>query len=246
MIRVPHHRFNHKGGQLQFGPDGTLYAGFGDGGGGGDPDRNGQNLSRQLGKMIRIAPRPGGGYSCPRDNPFRGRAGAPPEIYAYGLRNPYRFSFDRRTGGLDDRRRGPGRGRGDRLRAEPPRPRPAPRGGLQLRLERLRGPQPLSGGQRAGRSPAGRSTHPHDDGYCSITGGYVIRDRSLGRGLYGKYVYGDYCKPNLRWPRCGRAAAVAPARGPGAEPRLVRRGRPRARYAVSLDGPVTGSRAANP
>ena len=98
VIRVPHHRFNHKGGQLQVGPDGMLYAGFGDGGGGGDPDENAQNLSRMLGKLIRIDPKPNGGYSIPTDNPFRDRAGALPEIYAYGLRNPYRFSFDRRAG----------------------------------------------------------------------------------------------------------------------------------------------------
>ena len=100
VIRVPHHRFNHKGGQLQVGPDGMLYAGFGDGGAGGDPDENAQNLGRMLGKMIRIDPRPNGGYSIPPDNPFRNRSGALPEIYAYGLRNPYRFSFDRRTGSL--------------------------------------------------------------------------------------------------------------------------------------------------
>src|SRR5918998_374862 len=76
VLRVPHFRFNHKGGQLQVGPDGMLYAGFGDGGGGGDPDENAQNLGRMLGKLIRIDPRPNGGR----------------EIYAYGLRNPYRFS----------------------------------------------------------------------------------------------------------------------------------------------------------
>jgi glucose/arabinose dehydrogenase len=80
IISVPHQRSNHKGGQIEFGPDGKLYAAFGDGGGGGDPDRNAQNLGRILGKMIRIEPRPGGGYSIPADNPFRGRAGARPEI----------------------------------------------------------------------------------------------------------------------------------------------------------------------
>jgi glucose/arabinose dehydrogenase len=100
VIRVAHHRFNHKGGQLQVGPDGMLYAGFGDGGSGGDPDENAQNLGRMLGKLIRIDPNPGGGYSIPSDNPFRGRSGARPEIYAYGVRNPYRFSFDRRRGHL--------------------------------------------------------------------------------------------------------------------------------------------------
>src|SRR5918998_1413628 len=100
VMRVPHSRFNHKGGQLQVGPDGMLYAAFGDGGGGGDPDENAQDLGELLGKMVRIDPRPGGGYSTPASNPFRGRAGARGEIYAYGLRNPYRFSFDRRRGHL--------------------------------------------------------------------------------------------------------------------------------------------------
>src|SRR5215210_265306 len=89
VIRVPHHRSNHKGGQLQVAPDGTLLAGFGDGGAGGDPDENAQNLSRLLGKLIRIRPNPDGGYSIPADNPFRDRPGGRPEIYAYGLRNPY-------------------------------------------------------------------------------------------------------------------------------------------------------------
>ncbi len=105
VIRVPHHRGNHKGGQLQVGADGMLYAGFGDGGGGGDPDENAQNLSRFLGKIIRIDPRADGGYSIPASNPFRNRSGARPEVYAYGVRNPYRFSFDRRRGHPRDRRR---------------------------------------------------------------------------------------------------------------------------------------------
>ena len=82
VIRVPHHRGNHKGGQLQVGADGMLYAGFGDGGGGGDPDENAQNLSRILGKIIRIDPRAGGGYSIPASNPSgagraRGRRSTP-------------------------------------------------------------------------------------------------------------------------------------------------------------------------
>ena len=100
VIRVPHPRSNHKGGQLQVGPDGMLYAGFGDGGGGGDPDENAQDLGELLGKLIRIDPHPDGGYSIPASNPFQGRSGSRGEIYAYGLRNPYRFSFDRRRGHL--------------------------------------------------------------------------------------------------------------------------------------------------
>ena len=94
---------NHNGGQLQFGPDGCLYAGTGDGGGADDQHGsrgNAQNLGSLLGKIIRIAPQAGGGYRVPSSNPFVGRAGARPEIYAYGLRNPWRFSFDRRTGDM--------------------------------------------------------------------------------------------------------------------------------------------------
>ena len=227
VMRVPHHRFNHKGGQLQIGPDGYLYAGFGDGGGGGDPDLNGQNLSRQLAKLIRISPRPGGGYSVPRDNPFRGRAGARPETYAYGLRNPYRFSFDRRTGSLTIGDVGQDaveeidyvpntRGRGH-----------APRGGYNFGWSVFEG----NSRYRQGSAPHARPpalTHAHSDGYCSITGGYVIRDRSLGRALYGKYVYGDYCNGRLRVaalrPRAAHSRALAQS---VEEPRVLRRGRPR-------------------
>jgi glucose/arabinose dehydrogenase len=91
---------NHNGGQLEMGPDGYLYAGLGDGGGANDQHGsrgNGQNLGSLLGKIIRIAPKAGGGYRVPAGNPFVGRPGARPEIYSYGLRNPWRFSFDRRT-----------------------------------------------------------------------------------------------------------------------------------------------------
>src|SRR5918997_457794 len=100
IVRERHVRFNHKGGQIAFGRDGMLYVGFGDGGGGGDPDENAQNLAVRLRKILRIDPRPGGGFRVPRSNPFVGRPGVPREIWAYGLRNPYRFSFDRVTGSL--------------------------------------------------------------------------------------------------------------------------------------------------
>jgi glucose/arabinose dehydrogenase len=237
IMRVPHQRFNHKGGQLQFGPDGMLYAGFGDGGGGGDPDRNAQNLGRILGKLVRIDPRPGGGYSIPPDNPFRGSAGARPEVYAYGLRNPYRFSFDRRRGHLTVGDVGqdaveeidyvPNRHRGQ-----------APPGGHNFGWSIFEGRSRYrSGSARAHLPPV--IAHAQGAGFCSIIGGYVIRDRALGRGWYGRYLYGDYCNPTLRLAFLKRGSA--PTR-----PTRLRvsnlvsfgedsRGRV---YAVSLDGPV--------
>ncbi|MBI5287517.1 MAG: PQQ-dependent sugar dehydrogenase [Chloroflexi bacterium] len=96
-LRQPHS--NHNGGALAFGPDGYLYVAFGDGGSGGDPDGNGQNLGTLLGKILRIDVS-GAGYAVPPDNPFVGTPGARPEIWAYGLRNPWRIAFDRANGAL--------------------------------------------------------------------------------------------------------------------------------------------------
>jgi glucose/arabinose dehydrogenase len=237
VIRVAHHRFNHKGGQLQVAPDGTLLAGFGDGGAGGDPDENAQNLSRLLGKMIRIRPNPNGGYSIPGNNPFRGRSGARPEIYAYGLRNPYRFSFDRRRGHLTIGDVGqdeveeidfvPGRSGGR-----------APRGGYNFGWDSFEGRSRYESGSAPGHVPPVLQ-RTHSQGYCSITGGYVIRDRSLGRGWYGRYVYGDYCDGRLRLAHLRRPRASSRPTSLNVS-NLVSFGEDsRGRvYAVSLDGPV--------
>ena len=237
VIRVPHFRGNHKGGQLQVAPDGTLFAGFGDGGSGGDPDENAQNLSRMLGKMIRIRPGANGGYSIPADNPFRDRPGARPEIYAYGLRNPYRFSFDRRRGSLTIGDVGqdeveeidfvPGRSGGR-----------APSGGYNFGWDTFEGRSRYESGTAPGHMPPVLQ-HSHSQKFCSITGGYVIRDRSLGRGWYGRYVYGDFCNGTLRLSHLRRPRASSRATGLSVS-NLVSFGEDsRGRvYAVSLDGPV--------
>ena len=238
VIRVPHHRTNHKGGQLQFGPDGMLYAGFGDGGSGGDPDENAQNLGRMLGKLIRIDPRPGGGYDIPSSNPFVHRKGALKEIYAYGLRNPYRFSFDRRGGSLvigdvgqdavEEIDYVPGRSGGRQ-----------PRGGYNFGWDSFEGRSRYEAGSAPGRIwPV--ITETHDDGWCSVIGGYVIRDRSVRGSRYeGRYVYGDLCHTELRIAHLKRPRAST--RGTGLHVSdLVSFGEDsRGRvYAVSMGGPI--------
>jgi glucose/arabinose dehydrogenase len=192
---------NHNGGQLQFGPDGLLYIGLGDGGGGGDPFEAGQDLGTHLGKILRINPR-GRPFKVPRSNPFRTRRGARPAVYSYGLRNPWRFSFDRATGALtigdvgqNDYEEidfvGKGRGRG-----------------ANFGWDAFEGNHSYEGGSAPGHiRPV--IEHSHDgDGFCSITGGYVLRHRSYG-ALRGTYVYGDLCEGRLRGARLapGRASA---------------------------------------
>jgi glucose/arabinose dehydrogenase len=236
VIRVPHHRGNHKGGQLQVGADGMLYAGFGDGGGGGDPDENAQDLGEFLGKIIRVDPRAGGGYSVPASNPFRSRSGARPEVYAYGVRNPYRFSFDRRRGSLviGD----VGQDEVEEIDYIPGRAGKPPGGGYNFGWDVFEGRSRYESGSAPG---AVRPVlqHTHDEGFCSITGGYVLRDRSLGRGWTGRYVYGDFCDGTIR---------LAHLRRPNAPTHPTRLrvdnlasfgedGRGRV-YAISLNGPI--------
>ena len=213
VLRVPHRRGNHKGGQLQIGPDGYLYAGFGDGGGGGDPDENGQDVGEILGKLIRIDPRANGGYDVPADNPLRGRSDARPEVYAYGLRNPYRFSFDRSRSSLTIGDVGQdeieeisfvgGRSGGRQ-----------PSGGYNFGWDVFEGRSGFEGGSAPGHLPP-VITHSHSgDSFCSITGGYVIRDRSLrGTRFYGRYVYGDFCEGTLRLSRLHRPRSASKPTG---------------------------------
>jgi glucose/arabinose dehydrogenase len=195
---------NHNGGLLAFGPDHLLYIGTGDGGGANDQHGergNAQNLGRLEGKLLRIDPRRSGSrpYRVPPSNPFSGRAGARAEIYSYGLRNPWRFSFDRSTGDLtigdvgqdaieeiDFARKGEARGVNY-------------------------GWRPLEGRRRNFDEPAPGAVAPvleltHDAGNCSVTGGYVVRDPQLS-SLTGRYVYGDLCRGELRAVRLAVGSA---------------------------------------
>lgn len=182
---------NHNGGQLQFGPDGLLYIGFGDGGGAGDQHGsrgNGQNLDTQLGKILRIDPA-GRPYRIPASNPFVGRAGRD-EIYAYGLRNPWRFSFDRTTGDLTIGDVGQ-----DQVEEIDFMPKGTGRG-ANFGWRVFEGNRRYTSGESAPGAVPPVHTYTHGPG-CSITGGYVVRDPGLP-GLAGRYVYADYCAGKLR------------------------------------------------
>ena len=195
VLRMADPEGNHNGGSLAFGPDGLLYIGTGDGGGADDQHGrrgNAQSLGSLLGKILRIDPRASGGrpYRIPDGNPFTRRAGARAEIYAYGLRNPWRFSFDRATGdiAIGD----VGQNAVEEINF--------------ARSGRARGVnygwRPWEGRRRNFDEPAPGAVFPvltksHADGWCSITGGYVVRDPGLPQ-LRGRYVYGDFCKGQLR------------------------------------------------
>jgi len=190
VLTIDHHLYtNHNGGQLAFGPDGELYVGVGDGGSEDDPDENGQNTDSLLGKLLRIDPSPGGGYTIPPGNPFAGQPGKRAEIWAYGLRNPWRFSFDRSTGDLiiGD----VGQDLQEEVDFAPARTGAGANYGWSIWEGDRR--------NKPGRAPG--AVFPaliakHTDGYCAIIGGYVVRDRSLP-SLYGRYLFGDYCRPQI-------------------------------------------------
>ncbi len=173
---------NHNGGMIAFGPDNMLYIGLGDGGSGGDPLNNGQNLDTLLGSILRIDPRGGQPYAIPADNPFVNRADARGEIWAYGLRNPYRFSFDRGSGQLwaGDV--------GQNSREEINLIRRGGNYGWNVYEGNLpyNNPQNLPPGQFI----APVWDYPRNEG-VSVTGGYVYRG-SLAPSLNGAYVYGDF------------------------------------------------------
>lgn len=180
---------NHNGGMLAFGPDGYLYAGLGDGGAADDRFGNGQNLRTILGTVIRIDVS-GDGALAPADNPFVGQEGARPEIWAFGLRNPWRFSFDRLTGDLwiaDV-----GQNQWEEVDMQPA----DSRGGENYGWSIMEGTHCF----QAETCDQGGLTQPvtdysHELG-CSVTGGYVYRGAAQP-SLHGVYFYGDYCSGRI-------------------------------------------------
>ena len=183
---------NHNGGGLVFGPDGYLYIGLGDGGSGGDPHRNGQSLSTLLGKIVRISPRPSGDrpYTIPPDNPFVDDAGARPEIWAYGLRNPWRFSFDRMNGDLwiGD----VGQSAWEEVDVQPG----DSRGGENYGWNVMEGNHDYGDALGTPEMVPPVHEYSHDEGGCVVTGGYVYRGRAIP-ALLGAYVFGDFCGGRL-------------------------------------------------
>ncbi len=210
ILTIPHPGFgNHNGGRIEFGPDGYLYIGAGDGGSGGDPHNHGQDLSTLLGKMLRLdVDHAAGGlpYAIPNSNPFAGQAGKRGEVWSYGLRNPYTFSFDRETHDLwiadvgqdayeevDQATAASGGGRGVNY-------------GWSV-MEGNHCYKPATGCATDGLTPP-LAEYAHGSGDsigCAIIGGYVYRG-SAHPQLDGRYFFGDYCTGRI-WD----IAAAGPA-----------------------------------
>jgi glucose/arabinose dehydrogenase len=198
LLTVPQPFSNHNGGMLAFGPDGRLYIALGDGGGAGDPGDRAQDPSSLLGKILRIDVDGARPYAIPPGNPFADGGGRP-EIFALGLRNPWRFSFDRRNGHLlaGD----VGQGRNEEIDI--------------IRRGHNYG-WPIMEGPRCFRPPFGCdpsgltlpvSTYRHIRGRCSITGGYVYRGAAI-RALVGTYLAGDFCSGEIFGLRRGKRALL--------------------------------------
>jgi glucose/arabinose dehydrogenase len=182
---------NHNGGQLQFGPDGYLYIGMGDGGSADDPGNRGQNLSVLLGKLLRIDVDHSSPYALPATNPFVSTAGARGEIWAYGLRNPWRFSFDRLTGDLwiGD----VGQSAWEEVDLQPA----GSAGGQNYGWRKMEGKHCFNPSTNCqdGSLTLPILEYSHTDG-CSITGGYRYRGSRLTQ-LRGTYFYADYCEGTI-------------------------------------------------
>jgi len=223
---------NHNGGNVAIGPDDLLYLGLGDGGSAGDPHGHGQDPGTLLGSLLRIDPGSGDPYAIPEDNPFVDRAGAQPEIYAYGLRNPWRFSFDRDTGDLwiaDV-----GQGAREEIDYAPSGQGAGANYGWNLREGAI---------SYSGEPPADNVEpvfdYGRDGGRCSVTGGYVYRGAAVP-GLRGAYLYSDYCDGVIRALRLDGREVEQSVSLDIAAPAVVSFGQDNdgELYVLSLEGPV--------
>ena len=220
LVSIDDFAANHNGGLLSFGPGEILYTGTGDGGGAGDPERNSQDPESLLGKLLRI-------------DTGSGEA----EIAALGLRNPWRFSFDRETGDLwiGD----VGQDEIEEIDSVTEKQLSGSDGELNFGWSAFEGTQPFNADQEApGALPP--SLEYDRDGGCSVTGGYVVRDPELS-SLYGRYLYGDYCEGQLRSFTAEPGEQATDDRELGLEvPQLSSFGEDAAGrvYVVSLEGPV--------
>lgn len=185
---------NHNGGAIRFGPDGFLYIATGDGGSGGDPERRALNLDDLLGKILRIDPHASGGqpYTVPADNPFAG-GGGKPEIWSYGLRNPWRFSFDRTTGDLwiaDV-------GQGEIEEVDVSWAVAGAGKGINFGWSAFEGSKRFNEDQSTEGIIPPIYEYTHDEGGCSISGGVRYRGTAIP-ALAGWYVFSDYCRSTIR------------------------------------------------
>ena len=237
IITIPHPgASNHNGGTAAFGPDGKLYLATGDG---GASSATAQNRGNLLGKLLRIEPRPGSkrGYTIPKGNPYRGKPGEA-EIFAVGLRNPFRFSFDSREpiiaiGDVGES----AREEVDYLRVNEAR-------GANFGWDAFEGKQRRPGGANLSQKRHDPPMHDYatgSNGTCAVTGGVTVHDRKL-RSLRGRYLYSDVCSGQLRSfnPRLkGNDARADRALGVSvASPVAFAEDNDRNVYVVSLDGPV--------
>jgi glucose/arabinose dehydrogenase len=206
LLAIPHHEFdNHNGGNLVIGPDNMLYIGVGDGGSGGDPNGNAQNTDVLLGKILRINPRATGARRIPNGNPFKGKPGHRAAIWMFGLRNPWKFSFDRATKDMwiGDV--------GQSLFEEIDYAKAGTLKGANWGWNRREGRHPYNGGTRPPHARDPIFERSHDTGDCAIIGGYVYRGAPKVK-LVGAYVFGDECTGVIRAivQKKGRVAQSAP------------------------------------
>jgi glucose/arabinose dehydrogenase len=191
ILTIDQPYFNHKGGTLLFGPDRDLYIGMGDGGSGGDPENRAQDPTMLLGKMLRIDPIGGNPYRIPPDNPFLFDPTYRPEIWAIGLRNPYRWSFDRQTG--DQWIADVGQNLWEEVDYEP-----AGKGGENYGWRRLEGLACYDPATGCDPDTFDLPIHvyDHSDNRCAITGGCVYRGSAMP-AEQGAYFFGDYCSGQI-------------------------------------------------